>query len=68
MIQQLATETGAQAWAIASMIFFIGVFAVVILRVFSTPKSEHLHNARLPLNDGDGDQDQAARSREVCDG
>ena len=68
MIQQLATETGAQAWAIASMIFFIAVFAVVILRVFNTPKAEHLNNARLPLDDGDSDHDQAAGSREVCDG
>ncbi|MBW2528381.1 MAG: hypothetical protein JRI23_29670 [Deltaproteobacteria bacterium] len=66
MIQQLATETGAHGWAIASMLFFIGVFALVVLRIWRTPKSEHQHNARLPLEDDV--HDQSARSQEVCDG
>lgn len=66
MIQQLATDTGAHAWAIASMLFFIAVFALVVVRVVRTPKSEHQQNARLPLEDDP--HDPSAHSQEVCDG
>ena len=54
MLQQLATQTGAQAWAIASLIFFLGVFLVVMVRTFRTPPGELAARARLPLDDDPG--------------
>ena len=66
MIQQLAHDTGAHVWAIASMLFFIGVFTLVVVRVWRTPRAEHQHHARLPLDDEGSERDPD--SREVCDG
>ena len=34
MLQELAARTGATAWAIASMLFFLGVWVFVAVRVF----------------------------------
>lgn len=51
MLQQLAQDTGAQTWAIAAMLFFIGVFAVVVYRVWRTPRSVHEARAQLPLEE-----------------
>lgn len=62
MIQQLSTDTGAQGWAIGSMIFFIAVFAAVVVWVLRTPKAEHRHKAELPLEDET--EDRRADSQE----
>ena len=59
MLQQLTQDTGAQAWAIASMFFFIGVFAWVVVRIVRTPRAEHEAHARIPLDD-DGSAEQTA--------
>ncbi len=54
MIQQLATETGAQPWVIASMLFFITVFAVAAFRIWRTTPAEAEGFARIPLADDIG--------------
>jgi hypothetical protein len=54
MLQELAASTGAQAWAISAMLFFIALFAAVALRVHRTPKRVHAEHARLPFEDADG--------------
>jgi cbb3-type cytochrome oxidase subunit 3 len=54
MLQQLALETNAQLWAIASMLLFIAVFTAVVIHIFfRTPSAQHEAAARLPLQDGE---------------
>ena len=53
MLPQLATDTGATGWAIASMLFFLGFWLVVTVRVFRTRDEVLDAQARLPL-EGDG--------------
>jgi hypothetical protein len=49
VLQELAARTGAQAWAIASMLFFLAVFAAVALRTWRTAPEAAERWARLPL-------------------
>ena len=51
MLQQLATETGAQPWVIASMIFFLSVFLIAAFRVWRTSAADAEGFARLPLGE-----------------
>ena len=53
MLQELAAGTGASAWAIASMLFFIAVYVVVAVRVFRARPEDLDARARLALDDGD---------------
>ena len=52
MLQELAARTGAAPWAIASMLFFLGVFIAITVKVVRTRPEELEERARLPL-DGD---------------
>lgn len=54
MLQELATGTGAGAWAVASMLFFIAVWVVVATKVWRTPPEELAELANLPLSDDVG--------------
>ncbi len=56
MLQELTARTGATAWAIASMLFFLGVWIFVTVRVFRARPEELDAHARLPL---EGDDDPA---------
>jgi hypothetical protein len=51
MFQELAQQTAAHGWAIASMLFFISVFALVVVRMQRTSREELLAQARLPLEE-----------------
>ena len=51
MLQELARESGAQAWAIASMLFFLGVWLVLAVRVVRARPDALAERARLPLAD-----------------
>jgi hypothetical protein len=62
MLQQLAHETGAQPWVIGSMLLFVTVFALVVIRVFRTPSAEHRAHAALPLDDVAEDGDEVSSS------
>jgi hypothetical protein len=55
MLQELAAQTGAPGWAIASMLFFIVVWLVITVRVFRARPDELDARARLPF-EGDGEQ------------
>jgi hypothetical protein len=54
VLQELATETGKSAWAVASMLFFIAVWVVVATKVWRTPPEELAEFARMPLSDDAG--------------
>jgi hypothetical protein len=55
MLQELVARTDASTWAIASMLFFIGVYAVIAVRVVRARPEDMDAQARLAL-DGDGDR------------
>jgi hypothetical protein len=60
MLQELAAGSDASsAWATASMLFFIAVFAVVTVRTFRARPEELDANARLVL---DGDEPAVTRT------
>lgn len=57
MLQELATGSGATAWAVGSLLFFVAVYALVMVRLFRTSREELDAHARLALDDdepGDG--------------
>lgn len=51
MLQELARESAAPGWAIASMLFFLGVWLVLAVRVVRTRPDALAERARLPLAD-----------------
>ena len=63
MLQQLAGETGASGWAIASMLFFFGVWLAITIATWRARPEVMDEHARLPL-DGETDPAAAARPRE----
>ena len=54
MLQELAAQTGASGWVIASMIFFVVAWAAIAWRVFRTRPEEFEARARLAL-EGDAE-------------
>jgi hypothetical protein len=61
MLQELAAQTGAADWAIASMLFFVVVWLVIAARVFRTRPEDMEARARLAL-EGDAENWQGAPS------
>ena len=59
MFQELAAETGAGGWAIASMLFFAAVWLVIAWRVFRARPDEMEARARLALEGEAEDRDEA---------
>ena len=57
MLQQLAGATGAPGWAIASMLFFLGVWLAIAVATWRARPEAMNERARLPL---DGEADPAA--------
>ncbi len=63
MLQELAARTGAAAWTIGSMLFFLAVFVAIVAWVVSRRPDEMKARARMPLDEerirdsGDGNQD-----------
>jgi hypothetical protein len=51
VLQQLVAQTGANGWAIASMLFFLVVWLVVAVRVWRALPEQMTAYARLPLCD-----------------
>jgi hypothetical protein len=51
MLQELATQTAAQPWAIGSLIFFCAAFLVVATLVITAKRDACDRAARLPLED-----------------
>ena len=51
MLQELAARTGASTWVIASMLFFMAVWAAVAVSVYRARPEEMEARARLVLDD-----------------
>jgi hypothetical protein len=51
MLQELATGSGAAAWAVGSLLFFVVVYALVMVRLFRTSGEELDAQARMALDD-----------------
>ncbi len=60
MLQELAAQTGAAAWAIGSMLFFLAVFVAVVVWVVLKRPEEMEARARMPLEGEDGIRDQGS--------
>ena len=54
MLQELAAQTGASAWAIASMIFFVVAWVAIAARVVRSRPEDLEARAHLAL-EGDAD-------------
>ena len=54
MLQDLAAQTGAAAWAIGSMLFFLAAWVAVAVRVARSRAADMDARARLPF-EGDGE-------------
>ena len=54
MLQQLAGATGASGWAIASMLFFLGLWLAIAFATWRSRPQAMEERSRLPL-DGDAD-------------
>ena len=61
MLQELSRATGSGAWAIASMLFFIAVWATVAAKVWRTRPEELAEMANLPLSDEVGNGEELPR-------
>ena len=51
MLEELAKETGASLWAIASMLFFLAAWTAMALKTWRARPEELEACARLPLAD-----------------
>jgi hypothetical protein len=59
MLQELAAQTGAGGWAIASMLFFAVIWLVIAGRVIRARPDDMDARARLPLEGEARDRDEA---------
>jgi hypothetical protein len=62
MLQELAAQTGAGGWAIASMLFFAVIWLVIAGRVLRARPEDMDARARLAL-EGDGENGDGALTR-----
>jgi hypothetical protein len=53
MLQELTAQSNATAWAIGSMLFFVGVYILVAVKVFRARTDVLDGHARRALDDGD---------------
>ncbi|MGE0866869.1 MAG: hypothetical protein AB7P34_23435 [Vicinamibacterales bacterium] len=51
MLQELTAGTGAANWAIGSLLFFIAVYAVVVVRLVRARPEDLAARARMALDD-----------------
>jgi len=51
MLQELTAGTGAANWAIGSLLFFITVYAVVVVRLVRARPEDLAARARMALDD-----------------
>jgi hypothetical protein len=53
VLQEMAGATGASGWAIASMLFFLGVWLAIALATWRARPEAMRDRARLPLDEAD---------------
>jgi len=51
MLQELTAGTGATNWAIGSLLFFIAVYALVMVRLYRARPEDLAAHARMALDD-----------------
>jgi uncharacterized membrane protein len=51
MLQEMTAESGAAAWAIGSLLFFIAVYAFVSVRIFRARPEDLAARARMALDE-----------------
>ncbi len=61
MLEELAKQTGAGAWAIASMLFFLAAWLVAALTTWRARPERLAELARLPLSDDGEDGPELPR-------
>jgi cbb3-type cytochrome oxidase subunit 3 len=61
MLQELVARTGASAWAIASMLFFLAAWVAVIVWLLRQRRDELDALARLPLESVDAERGRRQR-------
>jgi hypothetical protein len=54
VLQELAAQTGATAWAIGSMLFFLAAWVAVAVRVVRSRREDMDALARLPFEGDEG--------------
>jgi hypothetical protein len=62
VLQELAGATSAPAWAIASMLFFLGVWLAIAIATWRARPEAMRERSRLPL-DGEADGPATAAPR-----
>ncbi|MGE3843805.1 MAG: hypothetical protein AB7I50_19710 [Vicinamibacterales bacterium] len=67
MLQELAARTQAAPWAIASMLFFLVVWVVIMIRLYRMSNDVLAAQARLALDDGSNGQADGAKARRSTD-
>jgi len=67
MIRDLASQSDTSVFVIVSMLFFISVFVVVVVRLLRTDPAEARRHACLPLDDAEssGDDVETALEQEI---
>jgi hypothetical protein len=65
MLQELAAESGAAGWAIASMLFFLGVWLAIAVWVWWARPEELEARARLVFEGDEGTPGPKARDSET---
>jgi hypothetical protein len=56
VLQELAAQTGASAWAIGSMLFFLAAWLGIALWVVRSRPEDMAARARLPLDGDEGSE------------
>ena len=62
MLQDLAAQTGAAAWAIASMLFFLAIWLLIVVRVMRARPEDMDTKARLALEGDEGSDETPSRT------
>lgn len=55
MLEELAAASGTARWAIASLVFFIAVYAFIAVRTFRARREDMRARASLPFEPDEGD-------------
>ena len=65
MLQELAAQTGAVGWAVASMLLFLVVWLAIAWRVFRTRREDLEARARLALEGEAEDRQRVSSSARI---
>ena len=55
MLEELAASSGVSGWAVASLLFFLAVYAFVAVRTIRARRDDLRAQASLPFDPDEGD-------------